>query len=294
VRNINEDSITQAVLASMAGCPDERLRTVLGALVKNLHAFAREVHLTEAEWHKAIAFLTDVGHITDDKRQEFILLSDTLGLSMLVTSQNNRKPAHCTEATVFGPFFVEGAPVYQAGDDISNGARGLPCFVRGQVKGADGEAVPNAWLDIWQSDEDGFYDVQLGDDGSGAAHRGRGRLQTDAHGFFNFRSILAEAYPIPHDGPVGRMLAATGRHPWRPAHLHFMIEAPGYETLITHVFRDGDPYLDSDVVFGVRSTLIAQWVHHEPGVAADGSRLDTPWYTLDYDFVLNPSEERAG
>jgi len=293
MRNINEDTITVAVIASFAKCEDARLRTIMTTLVQHLHAFAREVKLTEAEWFKAISFLTEVGHITDDKRQEFILLSDTLGLSMLVTAQNNSKPANCTEATVFGPFFLEGAPVFSNGDDIANGARGAPCYVKGQVRGADGEAVANAWLDVWQSDEDGTYDVQTQSADAPTEHRARGRVQTDAEGYFSFRSILAEAYPIPHDGPVGRMLEATGRHPWRPAHLHFMIQAPGYEKLITHVFRNGDQYLDSDVVFGVRSSLIADWVRHEPGVAPDGKVIDVPWYTLDYDFVLNSSEAIA-
>ncbi|RKP57763.1 intradiol ring-cleavage dioxygenase [Pararobbsia silviterrae] len=287
MQNINEDTITQAVIASLARCDRPRLRTIMTSLVQHLHAFARDVALTEDEWAQAIAFLTEVGHITDDKRQEFILLSDTLGLSMLVTTQNNVKPSNCTEATVFGPFFVEGSPVYQNGDDISNGAHGAPCYVSGQIRGVGGEPIPFAHLDVWQSDEDGFYDVQTPDASGETVMRARGRLTTDEHGRFHFRSILAEAYPIPHDGPVGRMLAATGRHPWRPAHLHFMIAAPGFETLVTHVFRNGDPYLDSDVVFGVRSTLIADWIEHAPGTAPDGTRFDAPWYSLDFDFVLN-------
>jgi hydroxyquinol 1,2-dioxygenase len=292
MHNINEDTITQAVIGSLEKCRNPRLRTVMTSLVQHLHAFARDVHLTEEEWTTALSFLTEVGHITDDKRQEFILLSDTLGLSMLVMSQNNKKPTDCTEATVFGPFFVSGAPVYKNGDDIANGAPGAPCYVKGQVRGLNGEPVPNAWLDVWQSDQDGFYDVQTGGEGE-TELRARGRLQTDEQGFFNFRSILAEAYPIPHDGPVGRMLTAIGRHPWRPAHLHFMIQAPRYETLITHVFRAGDKYLDSDVVYGVRSSLIVDWVPHEPGVAPDGKKIDVPWFTLDYVFVLNPSEAQA-
>ncbi|QVN20351.1 intradiol ring-cleavage dioxygenase [Burkholderia pyrrocinia] len=294
MRNINEDTITQAVLASVDSRCDARLRTVITSLVQHLHSFARDVKLTEAEWFKAIQFLTEVGHITDDKRQEFILLSDTLGLSMLVMAQNNKKPAECTEATVFGPFYIEGAPEYENGADIANGARGEPCFVSGQVRGPDGTPVANARIDVWQSDEDGFYDVQKSsDDPAQPAHQARGRLRSDADGRFRFRSILAEAYPIPHDGPVGRMLEALGRHPWRPAHLHFMIKAPGYETLITHVFRDGDQYLDSDAVFGVRSTLITDWIKHDAGVAPDGSIVQEPFYTLDYDFVLNPAEVPA-
>ncbi|WNC93516.1 intradiol ring-cleavage dioxygenase [Paraburkholderia sp. FT54] len=291
MRNINEDTITQAVLEAMAGCTHERLRTVMTSLVQHLHSFAREVKLTESEWRYAVDFLTEVGHITDEKRQEFVLLSDTLGLSMLVTTQNNRKPVECTEATVLGPFFVTGAPEYSNGDDISNGAAGLPCFVTGSVRGLSGEPVAGASIEVWQSDEDGYYDVQYGDpQDTHVEYQARGRLQTLPDGAFHFRSILAEAYPIPHDGPVGRMLDALGRHPWRPAHLHFWIKASGYEPLITHVFRNGDKYLDSDAVFGVRSTLIVDWVQHPPGIAPDGTAMDTPFYTLDYDFVLNPSE----
>jgi hydroxyquinol 1,2-dioxygenase len=294
MRNINEDTVTQAVLASFSECKDKRLWTIMTSLVQHLHAFARDVKLTEEEWFKAIQFLTDAGHITDEKRQEFILLSDTLGLSMLVMSQNNKKPPKCTEATVFGPFFVEGAPDYQNGDDISNGAKGAPCFVQGRVTDLSGQPVAHSQLEVWQSDEEGYYDVQRPPEGDEKPeHRARGRLRTLDDGSFHFRSILAVAYPIPHDGPVGRMIEAVGRHPWRPAHLHFMISAPGYETLITHVFRDGDRYLDSDAVFGVRSTLIAEWHRHEAGTAPDGTKMDAPFYTLDYDFVLNGAEAHA-
>ncbi|VCU71297.1 Hydroxyquinol 1,2-dioxygenase [Pigmentiphaga humi] len=286
MRNLNEDTITQAVLARHANATDARLKTVMTSLVQHLHEFAREVKLTEEEWVAGIEFLTAVGHITDDKRQEFILLSDTLGLSTLVTAMNHRKPDACTEATVFGPFFVEGAPGYELGDDIANGAKGDPCFVRGTVRGVDGTPIGGAVMEVWQADAEGFYDVQYAGD---EAHRGRGRIISAPDGSFHFRSILAEAYPIPHDGPVGRMLSALGRHPWRPAHLHFMIKAEGYETLVTHVFRDGDQYLDSDAVFGVRSSLIAQWVRHEPGPTPDGGASSQPFYTLDFDFVLNPA-----
>jgi hydroxyquinol 1,2-dioxygenase len=288
MKNINEDTITHAVLASFAGCDDERLRTIMTSLVQHLHAFARDVRLSEDEWFKAIRFLTEVGHITDDKRQEFILLSDTLGLSMLVTAQNNAKPAGCTESTVFGPFFVEGAPDYDNGEDISNGAKGEPCYVRGSVRGIDGKPVTGALIEVWQSDEDGNYDVQYPGEHQ---HRARGRLHSRSDGSFDFRSILAEPYSIPADGPVGQMLKAMGRHSWRPAHLHFMIKAPGYQTLITHVFRNGDKYLESDAVFGVRSTLIADWVRHESGPPSEGTDSKAPFHTLDFDFVLNP--ERA-
>jgi hydroxyquinol 1,2-dioxygenase len=274
MRNLNQDTVTQAVLARLSTTPDPRLKEILTSLVQHLHAFAREVKLTEAEWLAGIEFLTATGQMCDDKRQEFILLSDTLGLSMLTVAMNNDKPAGCTEPTVFGPFFLEDAPQYELGDDVANGAKGEPCLVRGTIKSLDGTLIPNALINVWQADAEGNYDVQY----SHLAHpQARGILHADEHGNFHFKTILAEAYPIPSDGPVGRMLSATKNHPWRPAHLHFMIEAEGYERLITHVFRDHDKYLDSDVVFGVRSSLIADWVK-----LADGS------YSLEFDFVLNP------
>lgn len=286
MRNLDEDNITRAVIGMHADAANPRLREIMTGLVQHLHAFARDVALTEDEWFEGIRFLTEVGHITNGTRQEFILLSDTLGLSMLVTALNNKKPKGCTEATVFGPFHVEDSPRVELGGDVANGAPGEPCYVRGTVVGLDGRPVPNAELQVWQADEAGFYDVQYGD---GAPQRARATLQADEQGGFHFKTIRAEAYPIPHDGPVGRLLEALGRHPWRPAHLHFMIIAPGYERLITHVFRNGDRYLDSDAVFGVRSSLIADWIEHPPGPAPDGSRSEVPFYTLDFRFVLNPA-----
>ena len=274
MRNLTQDNITQAVMARFADTPDPRLKEIVTSLVQHLHAFAREVKLTEAEWFQGIDYLTRTGQKCDDKRQEFILLSDVLGLSMLTVAMNNDKPQGCTEATVFGPFFVEGAPHYELGDDVANGASGEPCTVRGTVRGIGGEAVPGATINVWQADDEGLYDVQRpGLQGA----QGRGELTSAADGSFHFRTIVAEAYPIPTDGPVGELLEATRRHPWRPAHLHFKIDAPGYETLITHVFRDGDRYLDSDAVFGVRQSLVAQWTP-----MPDGS------HALEYDFVLNP------
>ncbi|MES2243655.1 MAG: intradiol ring-cleavage dioxygenase [Pseudomonadota bacterium] len=275
MRNLNQDTITQAVLARFAGTPDARLKELMTSLVQHLHAFAREVKLTEAEWLAGIQFLTATGQKCDDKRQEFILLSDTLGLSMLTVAMNNDKPQGCTEATVFGPFHVEGAPHFDNGADVANGAVGEPCIVRGRVLGLGGEAVAGAEIEVWQADAEGNYDVQYADLGKFQA---RGVLNSGADGSFTFRTIVAEPYPIPIDGPVGDMLRATRCHPWRPAHLHFMIKAPGYETLVTHVFRNGDPYLDSDAVFGVRQSLVADWVKQPDGV-----------YRLDFDFVLNPA-----
>ncbi len=274
MENLNANHITESVLERLANTPDPRLKEIMLSLVRHLHGFAREVKLTEAEWLKGIEFLTQTGHITNAQRQEFILLSDVLGLSMLTVVMNNDKPDACTQATVLGPFHVDDAPHYKLGDDVANGAKGQPCRVQGSVKGLQGEAVPQARIEVWQSDEKGLYDVQYADR---SQHQARGILTADAQGRFHFQSILAMPYPIPHDGPVGQLLEATARHPWRPAHLHFKIEAPGYETLITHVFRKDDPYLASDAVFGVRESLVTDWLQ-----LADGS------YQLDFDFVLNP------
>jgi len=290
MRNLDESTITQAVIARHANTADPRLKTVMTSLVRHLHGFAREVGLTEAEWMAGIEFLTAVGHACSPTRQEFILLSDTLGLSTLVMAQNHRKPAGCTEATVFGPFHVEGSPERALGDDVANGAEGEPCFVRGSICGLAGEPVAGAVIEVWQADAKGLYDVQYEPFDE---HRARATLRSAADGGYHFLSIVATPYPIPHDGPVGHLLDALGRHPWRPAHLHFRISAPGYETLVTHVFRDGDPYLDSDAVFGVRSSLVADWIRHEGGTAPDGRTLDTPFSTLDFDFVLNPAREEG-
>lgn len=274
MRDLNEQTITQAVVERLADTPDARLKLLLTSLISHLHDFAREVRLTEAEWLQGIQFLTATGQKCDDKRQEFILLSDVLGLSMLTVVMNSDKPAGCTEPTVFGPFHVEGAPHVENGGDIANGAAGDPCLVSGTVHGLAGEPVAGAVVEVWQADAEGRYDVQRpGLD----RHQGRAVLDAQPDGSFEFSSVVAEAYPIPVDGPVGELLHATRRHPWRPAHLHFMIKAPGYETLVTHVFRNGDQYLDSDAVFGVRRTLIGDWV-----AQADGSHV------LHYDFVLNP------
>ena len=277
MKNVDQNTITQAVLERMSDMPDARLKTILTSLVTHLHDFARDVKLSEEEWMHAIQFLTRTGQQCDDKRQEFILLSDVLGLSMLTVAMNNQKPPGCTEATVFGPFFVEDAPEVPLGGDVAQGAPGQPCTVSGRVVGSHGQSVAHAVLEVWQADEEGFYDVQRPEL---HAPQARARLQADSEGRFHFNTIVAEAYPIPTDGPVGELLRATGRHPWRPAHLHFMIKAPGFETLITHVFRNGDKYLESDAVFGVRESLIADWVKQPDGNTQ-----------LHFDFVLNESHD---
>ena len=268
--------ITKSVIERLEKTPDPRLKEILTSLVTHLHDFARDVKLTEAEWFKAIEFLTQTGQKCTDTRQEFILLSDVLGLSMVTVELNNSKPNGCTEATVFGPFFVPDAPEYQLGDDVSNGAIGKTCFVAGTIRSPKGEVVKNAKIDVWQADDDGLYDVQK----PGLDHaQARGTFHSNDQGQYFFKSIVAEPYPIPTDGPVGRMLDATRRSPMRPAHLHFMIQAEGYETLITHVFRRDDDYLEADPVFGVRESLIADWVAQPDGT-----------FKLDFDFVLNPSK----
>jgi hydroxyquinol 1,2-dioxygenase len=222
----------------------------------------------------------------DDKRQEFVLASDVMGLSMLVIGINHRHPAGATESTVFGPFFIEGSPGFQNGDDLANGAPGTPCYVSGTVRSVDGEPVPGALIEVWQADEDGLYDVQYSDLDEA---RGRGHLNADDEGRYWFWTVHPEAYPIPTDGPVGELLAATGRSPMRPAHIHFMVRVPGYQPLITHVFDESDQYLDTDAVFGVRSSLLANFAHHEPGTAPDGREVSGPWASTEFDLILAPS-----
>ena len=292
MRNVDAHTITPAVIQRLASADDPRLKQILASLVTHLHDFAREVQLTEAEWMQGIEFLTATGQKCDAKRQEFILLSDTLGLSMLVVAMNHAKPAGATEATVFGPFHTDDAPVVAQGADLAGGAPGVPFFVEAQILDLAGKAIAGAEVDVWQADDDGLYDVQrpeLGD-----TRRARGVLHADAAGKVRFRTVTPTAYPVPTDGPVGRMLLASGRHPWRPAHLHFRIRAPGFQTLVTHIFRDGDPYLDSDVVFGVRSSLIGDFVRHDPGPAPDGTRMAVPFYSLNQAFRLAPVAAAAG
>jgi hydroxyquinol 1,2-dioxygenase len=275
MRNLDQHNVTDAVVTRFGDTPDPRVREIVISLVRHLHAFARDVELTEEEWQRGIEFLTATGHACDDRRQEFILLSDVLGVSMLTIAMGNERPAGCTESTVLGPFYVDDAPEYALGTDIANGAPGEPCEVTGSVLALDGTPIPGALLNVWQADADGLYDVQRR--GLDAA-RARGALRTDANGKFRFRTVLPCSYPVPTDGPVGELLNATKRHAWRPAHLHFMIEARSYDTLITHVFRSDDPYLESDAVFAVRESLIADWARRSDGV-----------WTLEYDFTLNPS-----
>jgi hydroxyquinol 1,2-dioxygenase len=283
MRDFDENNITAAVIDRFGDTPDARLKTIMTSLVRHLHDFARDVELTFDEWNAAIGFLTCTGQICDANRQEFILLSDTLGLSMLVDAINHRMPKEATQTTVLGPFYVQNPPEMPLGADLSDGIDGEPLFVHGQVFSAGGGPLAGAIVDTWHSDADGFYDVQKGEDPTLSL---RGRFRTDRDGRFHFWSIVPRFYPIPDDGPVGQMLAATKRHPYRPAHVHFMIEAPKHQTLITHVFAAGDRYLDSDAVFGVKNSLIREFTKHDAGTAPDGRRLGRAWRELSYDFGL--------
>lgn len=291
MRNFDQNSITQAVLERVANAPDPRVRQISEALVRHLHDFVREVRPTQEEWAKGIAFLTETGHMCTGTRQEFILLSDTLGVSMLVDAINHDHREAVTESTVLGPFYVEGPPEVPCGSDISGDLPGEPMYVSGSVATADGTPLAGAIVDVWHSDEDGYYDVQHSEEAADLV--ARARFRTDEAGRFHFWSIKPAAYPIPHDGPVGKMLEAQGRHPWRPAHVHFMIEAPGHEKLVTHVFVAGDKYLDSDAVFGVKDSLIRDFAERPAGTAPDGRVLEGPWCHLVYDFRLNPVSEAA-
>ena len=271
--NLADEELTHAVVASFAGAESERFKQLAESLVKHLHAFAADVRLTEAEWFAGIDFLTRTGHITTDQRQEFVLLSDVLGLSMLVIGMNHRHPPAATPSTVFGPFFLTDSPEFANGDDIARGFSGEPCHMQGRVLDLDGTPVPGARVEVWQADDAGFYDVQYEDLDE---PRGRGHLFTDKDGRFAFWSVKPEAYPIPADGPVGELLEAGGRSPMRPAHVHFMVTADGYQRLITHVFVKGDDHLETDAVFGVRTPLIGSFEH-------DGDH-----WTMSYDLVLAP------
>lgn len=281
-----EASLVERVVASFADCTDARLEELMVGLTRHLHAFIREVRLTEAEWGAAIAFLTEAGHITDDVRQEFILLSDTLGASMQTINVNNATYQGATEATVFGPFFVEDAPGVEIGGDVAFGAPGEPCWVEGTVTDTDGRPLPGARIEVWEADEKGLYDVQY-DAGKRSA---RGRLFADSNGEYWFWGLTPTPYPIPNDGPVGRMLEAVGRSPLRASHLHFMVSHPGSRTLVTHIFPEGDPIGDKDSVFGVKESLIKRFEQQPAGTPTpDGRDLDGTWSRVRFDIVLAPA-----
>ncbi len=276
-RDVDEQGLTAEVLRRLAATPDPRLRAVLSSLVEHLHAFVREVRVTEEEWRAGIDFLTETGRWCRGGRQEFILLSDTLGVSMLVDLVSHRRTAGATESTVLGPFFVEGAPEMPLGASIAApGTRGDPCTVRATVAAIGGAPIAGAAVEVWQSDGEGFYDVQR----AGGPNL-RARFRADAAGRLWFRCVRPVGYPIPDDGPVGRMLRATARDPMRPPHLHFQISAPGFETLVTHLFVRGGEHLDSDPVFGVKESLVVPF-----------RRTASGEYELEHRFVLEPERAR--
>jgi hydroxyquinol 1,2-dioxygenase len=283
-----EDNITDLAVARWGTAHDPRLAEVLTSLVRHLHDFAREVRLTEDEWIAGMQWLTRVGQISDDKREEFILASDVLGLSMLVVQMNNRFGPGATPATVLGPFHIDGSPPAEYGWDMSEGIEGTPFFVTGTVRSLTGEPIAGAVLDVWQADADGTYEAQLDVDEA----RLRAKYRTREDGTYCIRSIVPLGYAIPMDGPVGDLIARTDISYFRPSHIHFLLEEDGYERLVTHLFAEGSNYLDEDVVFGTKEELITQFTHHEPGTAPDGSTVDEPFVTAHYDFVLQPATGR--
>jgi hydroxyquinol 1,2-dioxygenase len=287
-RNTTEDDITAEVLQRFAQTPDPRLREIMLSLIEHLHAFVKEVNLTEAEWFQAIEILTKAGHLSGDKRQEFILFSDTLGVSMVVDLLSHRKPDGATESTVFGPFHRQNAPELPWGGNIAHlDKKGSPTLVSGRVLDLDGRPIGGALLDVWQAQTSGLYDSQ--DPNLHELHM-RGKFHTDAEGRYLVRTVLPVNYPIPSDGPVGAMLSATGRHPWRPAHIHFVVSAEGYEPVTTHIFDRTDEYLGSDAVFAVKDSLICDFARHDsPDAEARGLGIDRPYYTTRFDFRLKPA-----
>ncbi|ETK35555.1 dioxygenase family protein [Microbispora sp. ATCC PTA-5024] len=287
-QSAREEELLTRVLRSFDHTPDERLRYLLQELVTHLHTFVRTVRLTQSEWNAAIEFLTRVGHMTNQHRQEFVLLSDVLGVSMQTVAVNSEAAGNATEATVLGPFFAQDAPQVENGDDVSGGAPGEPAWVEGTVKGVGGVPIPGARIEVWEADEDGHYDVQHHD---GRVY-GRARLFADENGEFRFWGLFPTPYPIPDDGPVGDLLQATGRSPYRAAHLHFMVSAPGYRTLVTHIFVRGDELLDKDSVFGVKDSLVHDWSHHSAAEPTPDGRdpQGRQWARVRFDVVLAPGQ----
>ena len=282
---VTEDNITDLAVQRWATARDPRTAEVLTALVRHLHDFAREVRLTEAEWMAAIQWLTRTGQISDEKREEFILASDVLGLSMLVVQMNHRLDPAATPATVLGPFHIEGSPELDFGADMSEGLPGTPLYLHGTVRDLEGTPVPGAVLDVWQADTEGAYESQVPDVDEA---RLRAKYTTREDGSYCVRTIAPKGYTIPMDGPVGELISQTEISHFRPAHVHFLINVPGFEPLITHLFEEGADYLDSDVVFGVKEELVVRYEKREPGQTPDGGTIDEPWFEARYDFVLQP------
>jgi hydroxyquinol 1,2-dioxygenase len=292
MRQFNEDTLTDAVVARLKKTKNPRLREIMTAAVKHLHAFARDVNLTEEEWFEGIKFLTAVGQKCDDKRQEFILLSDVLGLSMMIVALNHKTVRGATEATVLGPFFAHGAKEFGYGADLRAGCtqKGVYVWVCGRVlelgkDGSPGKPIPNAVLDIWQAKADGIYDVQ-----TGGEFELRGRVKANAKGEYAFASYKPKFYSIPIDGPVGDLIRATTQNHMRPAHMHAIVSAPGYQQVITHVFVEGDPHLDSDAVYAVKDSLIGKYKKVSDAAEAKKLGMPNPFLKLEWDFRLSPDK----
>ncbi len=275
MRNLTEDNITDAAIATMENTADPRLKQVMGSLIKHLHAFIRDCEPTEKEWFAGIKYLTKIGQKCDNVRQEYILFSDVLGATILVDAINHRKQAGATASSVLGPFYLEGAPEVASGSDLTGEMQGEPVVVRGRVKDVQGNPIPAAELDVWQTAPNGLYDIQ---DPDQPEFNLRAKVRADAEGAYAFRTMKPVSYPIPHDGPVGLLMRAVGRHFQRPAHIHFIVSAKGYEPVVTQLFTEGDEYLDSDAVFGVKESLVVDYLKQ-----GDGD------YTVNYDFVLEPA-----
>ncbi len=283
--------ITARVRASFDGCADPRLRELMQALVSHVHAFAVEVGLTEEEWRQLIATATDTGNITDERRQEFILWSDALGLSMLVDALEHELPADATESTVLGPFYVPGSPRREYGESmVVEAGAGTPAWVYGRVLDTDRTPIAGAELDVWQNGADMLYAVQRPE---AEEDHLRGRYLTRDDGSYAFVAVRPVPYPIPHDGPVGRMLAATGRHPWRPAHIHIIVRAPGHKAVTTHVFDAASEYLDSDAVFAVKPSLLRSFRERSANDPERPAGVEGEWVSLENDIVLAAGEDRG-
>jgi len=286
---VTEQNLTDVVLERWKAVPDPRLRQVMQSLIQHLHAFVREIEPTGEEWAKAIEFLTRIGQTCSPKRQEFILFSDVMGVSMLVDAINHRLNTGATPTTVEGPFHVPNAPELPDGGNMAAGCPGIPCFITGTVRSLDGKPVANAMLDLWSADGEGLYEAQR--DATGPYMRGV--FHTKADGSYTVRTVAPIGYSIPMDGPIGALFRQTEISEMRPAHIHFCIEAPGHHRIVTHLFNRACQYVDTDVVYGVKAPLIVDFVENPPGTAPTGETVDTPFYTVAYDFVLQPVAEAA-
>ncbi len=279
-----EQNSAEVVISRMEACEDARLKEVMAVLIRHLHEAVKEIEPTQEEWMKAIMFLTKTGHMCDDWRQEFILLSDTLGVSMLVDAINSRRPTGASENTVLGPFHVDGAPELEMGADICLDGKGEPMLVRGRILDTDGNPLEGVTIDVWQANDEGFYDVQQ--KGIQPDFNLRGKFTTGADGRYWFKAVKPKFYPIPDDGPVGQLLKQLKRHPYRPAHFHYIITKDGFDPLTTHIFDPDDPYIRSDAVFGVKESLMARFEPIEDAAQQREAGFDGLYYDVEHDFVL--------